>query len=112
MSNFKETRALMRSDIRQSEPPKSGIKKSRKFVEHKLTGLSRKQITVGKTAYRNGRRICEVKGVAKHANRLLGHLIFDESGGVWRYKKIGWDRLSVEAHRTKNGCATMFANQL
>lgn len=110
MSNYKTTRALMRSDIRDSEPKK--YFKSKHFEERKLTGLSRKQITVGKATYRKGQRICEVKGVAKHANKLLGHLVFDEATKVWRYKKIGWERLSVEAHRTKNGCAILFANQL
>lgn len=109
--NFKETRTLMRSDIRQSEPSKNGLKQF-KPSERKLTGLSRKQITVGKAFYRRGQRICEVKGVAKHANMLLGHLVFDESNRVWRYKKIGWTRLSTEAHSTKNGCAILFANQL
>jgi len=109
--NFKETRMLMRSDIRESEPAKSGVKSSG-FPARKLTGLSRKQITVGKATYRKGQRICEVKGVAKHANRLLGHLVFDECAQVWRYKKIGWKRLSTEAHKTKNGCAILFANQL
>ena len=110
MSNFRETRALMRSDIRQSEP---AMKKAQyKSTPTKLHGLSRKQITVGKTAFKGGLKIAEVKGVAKHANKVLGYLCYDENGGVWRFRKAAWTRWSVEAHRTKSGCAVLFANQL
>lgn len=109
MSNYKEIRALMRSDIRQSDP---GIGKRSKAVPTKLTGLSRKQITVGKTVFKQGLRTAEVKGVAKHANKVLGYLCYDEAGQVWRFRKAAWARWSVEAHKNKNGAAVLLAQQL
>lgn len=109
MSNYREIRTLMRSDIRQSDP---GIGKKSKATPTKLQGLSRKQITVGKTVFKGGLRVAEVKGVAKHANRVLGYLCYDEAGGVWRFRKVAWARWSVEAHKNKNGAAVLLAAQL
>jgi hypothetical protein len=104
-----EITSLMRSDKRESEP---GQKKLSKPSTTRYTGLSRKQVTVGKTTFRKGVRRAEVKGVAKYANRVLGYVVYDDKGKVWRFQKPEWERLSVEAHRTRGGAVLLMCAQL
>jgi len=89
------TEMLMRSDLMESEPDKPGQLSKR--VSEPLKGISRKEMTVGKTV--KGKAV--VKGKAKNADTILGHLLYDEYRRVWHFQLKRWKMPSAQSFGTK-----------
>lgn len=75
-------------------------------------GLSRKQVTRRKATLRKGVRQAEIMGTGKHANTLLGYVIYDDKGRVWRFRTVRQRFMSGEASRTIEGATLMLCKYL